>query len=360
MVIAVGEESSIDVLEGAYQLINYEDEVEDALVQDFRLRYGDRYAEVLNRAREFVTSAGGDVGGRIRRFYELLADKAMGKVRGFGNAVYALVKYLGLGGDEDVLRVQYRLMGFDEGVITELLRVGVLMHRNRDVLFVPEYLIPRLLEVSGDIEAPNVRESLSGLDTLGLVAVEAAAFGSRPINWLFRAIYGIEFKDFVLRTRIDSVIDGSIGELILNPTIDLRELRSIIHEMKDSGARSMRRVISPHGQYAYSRVARCGVVYTVFGEGGRELIMLYPWIVPSMRVLNYHPREDRVFVVMHRPSEAFADIVGRHVNELPQRTGFVFISGNEAVVYKPQLMSRAFDSFLDFLYGSNLGVTYLN
>ncbi|WP_054842755.1 hypothetical protein [Vulcanisaeta distributa] len=224
----------------------------------------------------------------------------------------------------------------------------------------PEYLIPRLLEMSGDVPIPSIREILSGLDALGLVAVESAAFGSKPINWLFRAIYGVDFKDFVLRVRIDNVLDGSIGELILNPSIDLRELRSVIHDMKDSSARAMRRVLSPHGQYTYSKVARCGIVYTVFGEGGRELIMLYPWIVPSRRVLDYHPREDRVIVIMHRPSEEFTDIMSEHTNDLPPRTGFVFISGNEAVVYKPQSMNRSFDSFLDFLYGSNLRVTYLN
>ncbi|WP_243675691.1 hypothetical protein [Vulcanisaeta distributa] len=40
-------------------------------------------------------------------------------------------------------------MGFNEDVITELVRAGILMHRNKDVLFVPEYLIPRLLEMGG-------------------------------------------------------------------------------------------------------------------------------------------------------------------------------------------------------------------
>ncbi|WP_243675690.1 hypothetical protein [Vulcanisaeta distributa] len=190
--------------------------------------------------------------------------------------------------------------------------------------------------------------------------MESAAFSSRPIGWLFRAIYGIDFKELIHSVRIDGVLDGSIGELILNPAIDLRELRAVIHEMKDSSARYMRRVLSPHGQYSYSRVARCGIVYTVFGEGGRELIMLYPWIVPSRRALNYHSREDRVIVIMHRPSEEFADLMDMHTDELPPRTGFVFISNNEALVYRPQYLNNAFDSFLDFLYRSNLRVSYLN
>ena len=356
----VGEQLSIDVLEGAYQLINYDDEDDEALIQDFDLRYGDKYADVLRQVREFVSSLRENVGERIKRSYELLADHAMGKVKGFGDAAYALVKYMGLGGDEDVLKVQFRLMGFNESVLTELIRAGILMHRRRGIVFVPEYLIPRLLEVSGDIPTPNVRESLSGLDQLGYVAVESAAFGSRPIGWLFRAIYGIDFRELVLKTRIDNILDGSIGELVLNPTIDLRELRSVIHEMKDSSARAMRRIISPHGQYTYSKVARCGIVYTVFGEGGRELIMLYPWIVPSRRVLEYHSREDRVIVIMHRPGGEFTDIMNEHINDIPPRTGFVFISGSDAMVYKPQSMGRAFDSFLDFLYRSNLRVTYLN
>ena len=356
----MGEQLSIEVLEGAYQLINYDDEDDEALIRDFNLRYGDGYVDVLRQAKELISSLGKDVGERIRRFYELLADHSMSKVKGFGDAAYALVKYMGLGGNEDILKVQFRLMGFNEGVLTELIRAGILMHRRRDVVFVPEYLIPRLLEISGDIPTPNVRESLSGLDQLGYVAVESAAFSSRPISWLFRAIYGIDFREFMLKTRINNVLDGSIGELILNPVIDLRELRAVIHEIKDSSARAMRRVISPHGQYTYSKVARCGIVYTVFGEGGRELIMLYPWIVPSRRVLEYHPREDRVIVIMHRPSEEFVDLMNEHADDIPPRTGFVFISGGEAMVYKPRSLNRAFDSFLDFLYRSNLRVTYLN
>jgi len=356
----VGEQLNTEVLEGVYQLINYDDEREETLIQDFSLRYGDRYMDVLNRVREFISSIGEDVGNRIKRFYETLADHSMSKVRGFGNAAYALVKYMGLGGDENVLKVQFTLMGFNEDIITELIRAGVLMHRRRGVLFVPEYLIPRLLEMSGDIPIPNIRESLGDLDALELVAVESAAFGSKPISWLFRAIYGIDFKEFVLKTRIGNILDGSIGEPILNPVIDLRELRTVIHEMKDSSARSMRRIISPHGQYTYSRIARCGIVYTVFGEGGRELIMLYPWILPSRRILDYHSREDRVIIIMHRPGEEFTDIMNKHVSDLPPHTGFVFISGNETMVYKPQSLDRAFDSFLDFLYRSNLRVIYLN
>ncbi|WP_252901307.1 hypothetical protein [Vulcanisaeta sp. JCM 14467] len=106
----MGEQLSIDVLEGAYQLINYDDEDDEALIQDFNLRYGDRYADVLRQVREFISSLGENVGERIKRSYELLADYAMDRVRGFGDAAYALVKYMGLGGNEDVLKVQFRLM----------------------------------------------------------------------------------------------------------------------------------------------------------------------------------------------------------------------------------------------------------
>ncbi|GGI67278.1 hypothetical protein [Vulcanisaeta souniana] len=349
-----------DVLEGAYQLLNYDDEDESALMQDFGLRYGDRYLEIYNDAQEFINSLGEDADARVRKFYELLADHAMSRVRGFGNAVYALAKYLGLGGDETVLSIQFRLMGFGDHVVTELIRAGMLMHRSRDVLFVPEYLIPRLLEVSGDVITPNVRDALSGLGSVELAIVESAAFGSKPINWLFRAIYGTDFRELLPSIRIDNLLDGSTGELIINPAIDIRELRTALHEMKDYNARTMRRTISPHGQYTYSRIARCGVVYTVFGEGGRELIMLYPWIVPSRRILDYHSRENRVIVIMREPSDEFTDIMNKHADELPPRTSFIFINGNEALVYKPQALDRAFDLFLDFLYRSNLRVTYLN
>lgn len=171
----------------------------------------------------------------------------MSRVRGgFGNAVYALAKYLGLGGDETVLSIQFRLMGGFGGdhVVTELIRAGMLMHRSRDVLFVPEYLIPRLLEVSGDVITPNVRDALSGLGSVELAIVESAAFGSKPINWLFRAIYGTDFRELLPSIRIDNLLDGSTGELIINPAIDIRELRTALHEMKDYNARTMRRTIS--------------------------------------------------------------------------------------------------------------------
>ncbi|WP_243675692.1 hypothetical protein [Vulcanisaeta distributa] len=83
VIIVVNEQISIDVLEGAYQLINYDAKDEEALIRDFNLRYGDRYMDVLKRARELVSLLGGeDVSSKIRRFYELLADHSMGKVRG--------------------------------------------------------------------------------------------------------------------------------------------------------------------------------------------------------------------------------------------------------------------------------------
>jgi len=356
----VSNQSSAETLECLYQLLNYVDEDDEALIRDATLRYGNDYLEICNQARGLLSSLGDRADGEVRRFYELLADHAMGRIRGFGNAAYALARYMELGGREVVLRVQFRLMGFAEDVVEDLIRAGVLMHRSRDVLFVPEYLIPRLLEISGDITIPDVKELLSSANIRELMAVEAAVFGARPVNWLFRAIYGMDFRELITGTRIDGLLDGSVGELILNPAIDVQAVRALIHEMKDSAARSFKRVLSPHGQYMYSRVARCGVVYTVFGEGGRELILLCPWVIPSRRFLDYHSREERVIVVGTSPSNEFAELMRRHTEELPSRTGFVFLSNNEAMVYSPRASSKSFDSFLDFLYRSNLKVTYLN
>ncbi len=66
------------------------------------------------------------------------------------------------------------------------------------------------------------------------------------------------------------------------------------------------------------------------------MIMLYPWIVPSRRILDYHSRENRVIVIMREPSDEFTDIMNKHADELPPRTSFIFINGNEALVYKPR------------------------
>ncbi|MGC9153188.1 MAG: hypothetical protein ACP5GY_05585 [Vulcanisaeta sp.] len=356
----MGSVPDVRVLEGVYQLIHYEDEDEEALIRDFSMRYGDDYMNIYSRAKELLNSLGENADSEVRRYYELLADHAVGKIRGFGDAAYALARYMGLGGDEAVLKVQFRLMGFGEDVVDELIRAGVLMHRYRGVLFVPEYLVPRLLEMSGYVTAPDVRNILGGLSDAELAVVESVAFGSKPIDWLFRAIYGVGFRELVSGIRINGFLDGSTGELVLNPVIDIQELRAILHEIKDFSARSIKRLIGPHGQYTYSKLVRCGVVYTVFGEGGRELILLCPWVLPSRRLLDYHSREDRVFIIMRRHGEEFVEIVSKHAGELPVRTGFVFIRDNEAFVYKPRAFSRSFDSFLDFLYRSNIKVNYLD
>lgn len=351
---------SVELLECLYQLINYVDEDDEALIRDAMLRYGGDYSRICNEARNMLRSLGEGVNEEVRRYYELLADHVMGKIKGLGDAAYALARYMGLGGREDVLKVQFRLMGFPDSVVEDLIRVGALMHRARDTLFVPEYLISRFLEISGNVSVPRIEEVLSSVGTTELVLVEAATFGVKPINWLFRAIYGVDFRDLVLRARVDGLLDGSTGELILNPAIEVQEIKALIHGIKDSAARSLRRALGPHGQYMYSKVVRCGVVYTVFGEGGRELIILCPWVLPSRRLLEYHSREDRAIVVGTGPSADFTDLVNEHIDELPPRTGFVFISGNEAMVYKPRVLGRSFDSFLDFLYRSNYRVVYLN
>ncbi|MFB6470877.1 MAG: hypothetical protein TU36_006565 [Vulcanisaeta sp. AZ3] len=349
-----------EVLECLYQLINYVDDEEGTLVRDAQLRYGDSYIDICRQAKDLKSSLGEGINNVIRRLYDLLADYVMDRIRGLGDAAYALARYMGLGGLESVLRVQFRLMGFSENTLENLIRAGVLMHRSKDILFVPEYLISRFLAISSSVMAPNIREVLSNVNVKGLLIIEAAAFNAKPIGWLFRAIYGLDFKDLIRDTRIDNIVDGSLGEPILSPIIDVQELRALIHEMKDSGARSLRRALGPHGQYMYSKVVRCGVVYTVFGEGGRELILLCPWVLPSKRLLDYHAEEDRVMVIGWKPSQDFADAISRHSDDAPTRTGFVFISNKEAMVYKPRLYDQSFDSFLDFLYRSNLKVSYLN
>ena len=351
---------SIETLECLYQLINYADEDDEALIRDAMLRYGNDYSRICNEARNILKSLGEKANEEVKKYYELLADHVMNRIKGLGNAAYTLTKYMGLGGREDILKVQFKLMGFPDSVIEDLIRAGALMHRTRNTLFVPEYLIPRFLQITGNVNVPRIEEVLSNVGTTELVLMEAAAFHAKPINWLFKAIYGVDFRDLVLRTRVDGILDGTTGELILNPAIDIQEIRALIHGIKDSAARSLRRALGPHGQYMYSKTVRCGIVYTLFGEGGRELIILCPWILPSRRLLEYYSREDRAIVVNTSPSTDFTDLINKHIDELPPRTGLVFLSGNEAIVYKPRVLSKSFDSFLDFLYRSNYRVVYIN
>ncbi len=344
------------VLETAYQLINYDDEDTQPLIHDLMLRYGEEYGVVYDKAWELIDNLGMDI---IKRISPEFIESIMSRMRGMGNALY-LLRLVGFGGDEGVLRAQFRLSGLGEGYVEDLIRVGALMHRSRNLLFTPEYLLGSMVNVVGELPKPNIPELLGKSDPLSLSVLEAVAFNLRIINWMYRAIHGVDFKEALIRARINGLLESVDGEPVLNPVVEPQEVRLAIYEAKDSGARYIKRVIAPHGQYIFSRLIRCGVVYTVFGGAGRELIILCPWVTPSVGLMKYHSNEDRVIVTTQKPSEHFINEVNEHINELPQRTGFVFIEEGGAWVMRPRYVSKSFDSFLDFLYRSNLVVNYLD
>ncbi len=352
----------IEVWETLYQLLNYCDEDMSALFNDLRMRYGNGYKEILDEAKRLLTSLGSKAAEAVQAKYEVLKNAVLERLDDKSRkALCVLSRYMGLGGREDILRIQFSLLGLEGSIIDELIEKGVLMHKSRDILFVPEYLIRASLDIPLEGFQIDLRGVLQNLTPLQLAIIESIAFGVRPVEWLFKAIYGVGYKEALANAKINRVLNiSSQGEPVLNPAIDILELRSLIHELKDKGARNMKGIIMPHGQYGYVKAIRCGVEYTAFGGSLRGLLILCPWIMPSKRLLEFYKNENRAIIIAVRPSEHFAQILNEHQDDIPPRTGFIFLHERKAYVYKPRLFGKSFDSMLDFLYRSRLEVEYLN
>ena len=350
-----------ELAEAAYQLLIYRGHSEGVLLRDFELRYGARFGVLFEEARSLVSKL--DDRGRASLKGEILrmAGSIVEVVRSRGcsglERALKVLELAGLGGFEAVVKAQLELASLDGGIFVELLRCGFLMHDSEDTVVVPEYLIGAVTSIEAELPKPQVDDLIDSIqDELTLAVVEAAIFKSKPHPDAFRALYGVEFADALKTLNVPGLVRYVDGEVVLNPLLDPLELRGCIHRVKDFGARQLRARLSPHGQYTYSRRLRCGVVYTIFGGAGPMLIMLMPWILPTRTLLGYHAGEARVFVVKGRFREGSIDLV--ELGIVPERTGFVFISGSEAHVVRPRRMTRQFDEFLSLLYRAGLNVLY--
>jgi len=348
-------------LELAYQMFIYRDEDPGALLSDIKARYGTLDAYL--RFKDTVAQLKNDESWKniLSSRRKELAALVMSRLKDrFRSALCILASRMGLGGKESVIRAQFSLAGFSD-IVDELVKAGVLMHDSNTTLIVPEYLIQELIQIKDcpdDLDPSGILDTIK--DHLTMAIIESVAFSSKPIPSLFKALYGVSYSEGARSISVEGLMSYVDGDLVLNPLIDHMRLRQLMHGLKDARARFMRRIISPHGQYVYSRRIRCGVVYTAFSGSSRVILLLCPWILPTRTLMEYHSGETRVLITTQPFRETILDYARTSIDWRLRDLGFVFLNTDEgnAIVIRPGKGDREFEASLDFLYRSNIRVLY--
>ncbi len=357
----------LDLLEAKYQAAMYRGTDVGKLVEDFRLRYGDRAdhmygsvsyilaldQEAKRREAAEAMSRGPELAGHVRR----RASNRMGIVALYGKYVSQFV-------DEGEVKAAFTLLDAPDG-LRQLLSMGVLMHMDESTVFVPEYLFGLIVEAQG-LEVPvprvNPREVLSSLaasDVGQLAVLEADVFGEEVDPDLFQYLYGEEYSAVRRSFRVWGFASyfEELGRILVTPAISLEEVVDSMMEVKDYRARRMNRLLGLHGEYEFDRRTRCGKLYISVDStrSGIGIALICPWLVPSRRLVGAYGRYPRVFVLWGYAAPHVKDAYERYFDG---NTGLIFLSeGSNVQVIMPS--TRFHSHIVDLLYRYGLNVNEL-
>ncbi len=357
----------LDMLEARYQAATYRGTDVAPLLEDFRLRYGDRAdhiygyvkpilgldPEAKRREAAEVASRGPELVRHVRR-------RAYNRM----NVVALYSKYISQFVDENEVRAAFALLGAPSG-LHELLSMGVLMHMDEATVFVPEYLFGLIVEAQ-NVEVPvprvNPREVLSGLagaDMGHLAVLEADMFGDEVDEELFRYLYGEDYRAVRRSFRVEgfaSYFEG-LGKIFVTPAIPWEEVVGSMIEVKDHRARRMNRLLGLHGEYEFDRRTRCGKLYISVDStrSGIGVALLCPWLVPNRRLVGAYGKYPRIFVLWGYATPSARDAYDRYFDE---NAGLIFLSeGSSVQVIMPN--TRFHGHIVDLLYRYGLNVNEL-
>ncbi len=355
---------NVEILETAYQILIAENI--DVVVQDCMIRYGEECQSIIEEARRFVEGSCKDVDREecinmiIREHGEKIARLVMERAGSRFSLFRPVIRYFNRNAHSPVthgeLKCVLSLCNIDAD-ITELLRLGIIMHVNLDSVLVPHYLS---LYDECSIDFENDVENVTS-DPARAAILEGLIEGVRPIYEIFEKIYGVPPNDPALYNigRICMYCED-IGRSIIHPCIDMYELRNLFHEIKHARARRLFRVIEPGmGHVKYSKKVGALISYVMLGPGEHGILMFMPWILPSRRLENYHSSSARIIITSVPFRREFAEYFHTNLEELKtfRNTAFLFVQEGLAYLVAPSKKSRNLDSLLDLIYRSGLEIT---
>ncbi len=352
-----------EVYESLYQLLIAEDE--NVVIEDAHLRYGEDAETILNNARKIMEE--------LYKVYENREDIVNVVIRDYGqeivntilsranniDTVKPIIKYFSKNAHSpasseevecllDLLEIKYS--------IVDLVRLGILMHVNSDELVVPHYL-----SIYDDcyVDVENIIDNLS-LDYARLAILESVVENVKPNRELFEILYNASPDNYEIYC-IDRLMKycNSVDKLIINPCINISELREIFHNNKQVHARKLFRTIEPGvGHVKYSKKIGALVSYIMLGPGEHGIIMFMPWILPSKRLETFYATSPRIIVTSIPFRKEFSQYFHEYLENVRsfRNTAFLFVQEGVGYLVSPSMRSRSLDSLLDLIYRSNLEI----
>ncbi|NPA22875.1 MAG: hypothetical protein GXO23_01065 [Crenarchaeota archaeon] len=354
----------LERMETAYQILIAEDP--DVVRQDCEVRYGDRWPIVFDEARKLIDEMCRDMDREecvnmiIKDYGDKIARLVIERAGELFEKLKPIIRYFNKNAHSPVshgeLFCLLKLCDIDAD-LSVLVRIGVVMHVDREHVLAPHYLS---LYDDCYVSPEEYVEAVSSEPAKAAI-LESLIENVRPMYEMFEKLYGIapDSPSLYNMGRLLAFCEA-VGRPIFNPCVDLHELRSVFHETKQIKARRLFRIIEPGmGHVKYSKKVGALISYIMLGPGEHGVIMFMPWILPSRRLESYHSSSPRVIVTSIPFRREFAEYFHSSLEDLKtfRNTAFLFVQEGLAYLVAPSRKSRTLDSLLDLIYRSGLEIT---
>jgi hypothetical protein len=331
-----------ELLEARYQRAVFRGG-EDTLRRDFQLRYGSAWEELwrasADASEEDVKAAERNSDALVNLVKSRIDDVGTAALYAAYGRNLALEKELALG---------MELLGRVGGV-ERLLRWGLVLHFDDDVVAAPPYLAKLLIELGQEAPAhrPSLLEELEAYSRDGaLMAFLEALLTEELDEELHRLFYGEPPEE--LKVGRIAIYRADVG-LVVSPMYSADEALEALLHIKRRRADLLAKALSLHGEYEFSAVSRCGLHYlSVDGSAEKSgLVAICPWLSYSRRLW----KKTHNFVLV---------VEGQRPPHLPRlKFGVLFIRGGEADAVRPAVPSKLFEYIVDVLYSVGFSVSEL-
>ncbi len=355
---------NVEALETAYQLLIADNA--NVVEDDCKVRYGDRWNEVISEARALIDEYCREVEREecinmiIRNHGEDIARLVMNRAGNDFNNLRPVIRYFNKNAhipiSEEELNCLLKLCNINQD-LKNLVKIGLIMHVDDRKVIVPHYL-SLYDECYIDVE-DRIEYVLS--EPAKAAILESLIENVDPVFEIFEKLYGVDPRDPVLY-NIDEIVMycEPVNKPIIHPCIDMHNLRALFHELKQMRARRLFRIIEPGmGHVKYSKKIGALISYIMLGPGEHGIIMFMPWILPSRRLERFHSSSARVIVTSIPFRREFAEYFHNYLEDSRtfRNTAFLFVQEGLGYLVAPSKKSRTLDSLLDLIYRSGIEIT---
>jgi len=327
----------VEELEARYQRAVFNGR-EDVLAEDFKLRYGDKWAYYLEISR----NAGEDDIKRAEERADELAKLVENRIDDVELAS-AYAKYCRDLPSELQLELGLDLLGYPNR-LREVLKWGLALHYADDVIGSPPYLAKLLIRLMDLADRPR-RSALEEVediiyDRALLALIEGHLAGDFDVD-IYVEIYG-QIPQRRIRAGNLAYFDPRIG-IVVNPAYAVEEVMDALMQAKSNVAMHMAKTLGLHGEYEFDRNIRCGVLYLSDGsKEGSGMVLFCPWFSPP-RYLNKFKKINKIFIIWGK----------KPINFKPKNDAYIFMTEDEIQAIRPIKQNKLYNYIIDLLYRYN-------